>query len=259
MKPGDNSRERILAMGGPGAGKTTAWVKWAQWYRKRNEEGKFFVIDTDATTERSLSGDSSWVENVEVVEPWGWDEYLATVRDFRKKAVRERNDVLVIDSVDKVWDEAQSGFTDKCFGKGIDEWFVEFRRDSEKGGSPFAGEYGVNWQVINKMYAAFMMEVARFPGHVYCTTPAVPVKIDTKGSGKGDSKEIVNLYGRLGFRPQGQKNLSHQFHTVLLMSDAGKGDWRMQTAKDREREMMGGVEVGDWVVNYLVKVGGWKL
>jgi hypothetical protein len=250
MKPTGSSRERILGMGGYGAGKTNSWITIAQWYAKRQQPGRFHVIDTDATTSRSLEGLGLAVDVYEVFE---WGDYNNAKRSIASRMGPD--DWLVIDTVDRVWDCAQEGFSEEIFGKAIDEWFVEFRKSHSKG-NPFQGDYGVNWQVINRMYNGYMGLVTRFPGHVYCATPAEPVQQPNRSGEGGDSTEIRNLYGRFGFKPRGQKNLGHLFHTVLLMADMG-GDWRMTTVKDRNRERLVNVSVKDFALDYLVRVGGW--
>lgn len=252
MKASGGSRERILAMGSYGAGKTNSWINVAGWHKKRKEPGKFYVIDTDHTTERSMEGlelpATVWIPNE-------WPEYGAIKKQILSLA--KPDDWLVIDTVDRVWDMAQEGFSEQVFGKEIDEWFLEFRK-SNKSGNAFQGDYGINWQVINRMYHGFMGLVTRFPGHVFCCTPADPIQQPNRSGEGGDSVETRNLYGRYGFKPRGQKQLGHLFHTVLLLSDLN-GSWRMTTVKDRNRDRVLNEPVKDFGVEYLVKIGGWQL
>ena len=47
--------ERIALMGGPGGGKTRAWLSIADFARKTKSDAQFYVIDTDFAAERMLN------------------------------------------------------------------------------------------------------------------------------------------------------------------------------------------------------------
>lgn len=107
--------------------------------------------------------------------------------------------------------------------------------------------------VINKLYltwAAKLIYQARC--HVFATSQEDRVSEE-------DEKAIQTLYGGLGFKPKGQKNLGHMFHTVLRFHYAKPGDWRLTSVKDRQRALLDAEPVKDWVMTYLVKVAAWKL
>lgn len=258
LHPTGTSRERILLMGPWGAGKSYAWIKVAQWIASTKAESQMFVMDTDLAWERMCEG---WeAPHVHVTDATDWDSLSGGVNLAVTRAKRERHDWLVVDMADKMWDFAQSGFSEKAFGKRIDEWFIEAKRSGENVG----GDYGSNWSVINRMYAQVIGQILRFPGHVLCCTPVEPVQSpDRQGKG-GDSSEIRDLFGRFGVKPKGQKALGHQFHTIILLSDTGKG-YRAQTVKERSmpgsetaREKLVGVSVTDFTKDYLMKIARWQ-
>lgn len=248
--------ERILSMGLWGSGKTNSWVTIARWYRNTQTPGHFYVLDTDNTTLRTLSGDDGWEQNVTVVDVMEWENLVTDTEKFFEQATRE--DWLVVDSIDSAWQMVQDYFTEQVFGKDSAEFFMQARLAGQAG-HPLASDYGSNWQVINKLYSKWIGKVIRFPGHVYACTPAQQVSQPNQSGKGGDSKEIRETFGRLGVRPAGQKALGFQMHSVLLMQSPSVGDYRLTTAKDRARDSIVNEPLTDFVLNYLIGVGGWQI
>lgn len=240
----NRSRERILMLGSWGTGKSEAWCSIAKW-----TPGKIFVLDTDNAIDRLVEG-QAWEDKVHGYDLVSWEDYTSSMEDAMKLATRD--DWLVIDMVDKAWEEVQNYYIQQAFGKDAATFFLQWKTDAGKG-SPLAGEYGANWQVINKLYSGFIGKVARFPGHVLACTP-----VDSINRDQEKSKEVLDTYGRFGCKPRGQKALGHQFHTLLLAGHKGN-DYIYTTIKDRKRTELKGEVVTDFVTSYLVKVAGWKL
>lgn len=253
------ARERILLIGPWGAGKSNAWCTLAAWYRRTKSPAKVYVVDTDHAADRLAEkyGEEFW-ENVVAENCWEYDEVLAALKDFRKKATRD--DVLVVDLIDKLWGWSQDYYIEQAFGTNAASFFVEFKRDSDKEGNALSAEagYGANWQVINRLYGDLMTEIQRFPGHVIACSPAEDVQQPNKQGTGGDSKEIRDQYGRAGKKPAGQKALGFQFFSVLLLTPFKPGEWRWQGLKDLNRGLHTGV-MKDFVMDYLVPHGGWTL
>ena len=239
-------RERILLIGGWGVGKSTAATEIA-----KNVE-RMFVVDTTFEASRNFQG----VDSVDIRHVEDWDEYIQSVSDIRK--VAQEQDWLVIDRIDPVWDMAQAGFSEKAFGKEIQDWFVEYKAD-QKTGHPFAGEYGINWAIIKRMYSAFMTEVMRFPGHVLVTSKVEQVQQPSRDGQGGDAPEVRAVFSKFGVRPAGEKNLGFMFHTVLWLQEVRQGIWTYTTIRDRNREQVSGKEMRSFVTSYLVPVAGWRL
>jgi|SRR5215469_446804 len=240
-------RERILLMGGWGVGKSTAIADIAQ-----NIEGRMFVVDTTYEAERNFDG----LSNVVADTVRDWDDYLTGVRKATIKGGPD--DWLAVDRIDPVWDAAQNGFIEKVFGKTADDWFLEYRKESS--GHPLAGEYGMNWAVIKKMYGAFMTEVMRFKGNVVVTARADQITVPNRDGTGGDSQEVRMVFEKYGVKPAGEKNLGFLFHTVLLMAEPKPGEWTYTTVRDRNREQRKSqpVEHG-FVAAYLMPVAGWRI
>jgi len=250
------AKERILAMGNWGSGKTHSWATIAKWYRSTGTPGTFYVIDTDNTTLRTLEAYDDWEQNVVVEEALDWVELAAATTKFLEGA--EPDDWLIIDSIDKPWSYVQDYYIAEMFGTDSADFFFQARLAGNKG-SPLADGHGTNWQVINRLYQRWIMPIIRFQGHVYAATPAQAVtEPDNSGKG-GDSREIRETFGRMGVRPSGQKGLAFQMHTVLLMQSRGKDEWTLTSAKDRSRDLLVGQPMHDFCLNYLIGVGKWTM
>lgn len=190
---------------------------------------------------------------VVVEEAWDWPEFKPAMERLTKAKDVSRDDWLAVDLIDKAWSKAQEGFFEYLTDRPFDEFLGEALKNDVNVG----GEWGKNWGVINKMYNAFMDYIMRWRGHAIACAPATEVRTPDRSGKGGDSEVIRDMFGRLGVRPQGQKDLPHAFHTVLLMQGDGT-KWRMTAAKDRERKMVKGEVVEDFVRSYLMKVAGWK-
>ena len=218
-------RERILAIGGPGAGKTWGWLKLASYFKN----SQFYVIDTEIGAERSLR-EFPELRNVTVHPVADWPEYRAAQKQILEKA--GENDWVVIDMVDKAWNAVQRYFISEIFDKEMGEYFLEARSKVKKDTkSLFAGRDGalkgwVDWPVINRLYEDFIFPIVyRSSAHLYLATAAQPVS-------ENDDREIKELYGPYGLRPSGQKALGYQPDTVLLLAHAKDG-YYVTTIKDR--------------------------
>lgn len=245
-----NARERILMIGSWGTGKSEAWCSIAKWLDQTKAEGQLYVLDTDNAVDRLIEG-QPWADRIIPFDLFEWDDYIKAITEARSKG--KRDDWLVVDMVDKAWEEVQNFYIQEAFGKDAASFFLQWKTDNGKG-SPLAGEYGANWQVINKLYSSFIGKVARFPGHVLACAP-----VDQVNREQEKSKEILDTYGRFGVKPRGQKALGHQFHTILLALSKGKSGYAYTTIKDRKRTELSNEDVVDFVTSYLVKVAGWKL
>lgn len=255
-------RERILLYGPPGAGKSTAWLTLAEWIHKTKSDAIVHVADTDRTWDDMAPYDDHLEKIVDVTDCPAWEQIRQFIRDVPIDLAKA-DDWLVVDMISRCWDRAQEGYFEKVFGREMDEFFMQVQADRAKA---IGGDFGSNWQAINKMYATLTtLIMSRWPGHVLCCTPAQRI-----WEANRDDKTLVQYpeFGRLGFKPQGQKDLSHQFRTILFMQQAPSG-WVWSTAKERNppgmeegqagyRGYVAGERMNDFVRDYLMKVGGWR-
>lgn len=250
-KKGDN--ERILAMGGPGSGKTTGWFRAVE-----HGSGIGYVLDTDRTTQRFLS--SKEFEHLEdrlvIHTPTEWPQFTGKVKEWLKVATPD--DWLVIDMASEAWNSVQDYFCWVVYGKTRGEMALEHRakviQDQQGKGkpNPFDGlsDYA---GTINPMYREWQADVLRWPGHIYLATGASKI-ID----GVDRDRDILNIFGKYGVKPEGQKHLGYIANSVLLFAQSRRG-FLLTSVKDRQREQVEGLEMSNFAWDYLVGVGGWQV
>lgn len=251
VPPNPLDTERILVYGAAGSGKTTGYLSILN-----RVAGRGFILDTDATVVRSTSSErfASVRDKIEVITPFDMAEAITQAEAWRKEASRE--DWLVIDRSDWLWDAAQEEFATEVWGKDADEHFLEFRKAAEratdKGSkSPFDGM--ADWPTIKKRHGRMMRVVMTWPGHVYLATAEKEL---IQGM---ESTQTQRDYGRIGAKPAGEKHVSHLTHTVLRFQGNSPSTWRLTTVKDRERDQLEGRGVKDFASDYLQGVGGWQV
>ena len=258
---GSSRRERLLAFGISGAGKSTIWLAIAEWIHKTGSNAKVYVIDTDNAWEAMRPEDGHLDE---VVVPFGihkWGDYKPAVKKIREAGANagHMDNWFVLDRADVIWDAAQEGWSQAVEGEDIDEFFLRHQVNQTAAG----GDYGSNWVQIKRMYRGAGIDmITSFPGHVLACASSDEVR-EKKGQ-FGDDADVVAKYKHIGQKPSGQSKLAHLFHTELYLVESPSG-YRMTTAKERKpftdqgREYMKGKLVTpDFVVAYLVGVAGWK-
>lgn len=276
------ARERILAMGAPGSGKTRMWLTIAKKAEQLKSPGTFYVQDTDMAVRRMIgesdflllqsrtqfmryetsanpSQPGKWVPDGEVVEnprivvyePYEWPEYITAMQQSARAA--NNDDWLVVDLANPAWDAVQDEYIDHVFKKDAVDFYLEARMANKKGGA-LDGEK--DWQHINRMYREWSKHLLRWRGHVFLCTG---VKAVTTEGNRADAKEVRITFGGIGVKPEGQKHLWHSMHTIIYVVEFKPGEWLATVPKDREREKLTGKPLNDFVMDYLVPVAGWKL
>lgn len=290
LRPKLSARERILGFGVQGTGKSNALLTIARkcptdtFYVMDNDYGSYIrLLETDFTDimareptedigklEEEIEKEASKAHkqapssvvihgNVVVfdIDMYDWEPYLVVTPVVVRRM--SRDDWMVVDNLTVPWDSVQNWYTEKVFDQGIDEYFLEARikkassknQKERESSSLNALEGWVDWSVINPQMFKFYATLLKCPGHQYWT--AETAKLD-----KDEDKEVRAVYGPYGVKPKGQKKLPHMPHTVLLMTKSRAGEYELTTIKDRGREELVGVECGNFVVDYLQKVAGWR-
>ena len=138
LQPSEGSdRERILAMGPPGAGKSTAWLQVARWAQQTKSPAKFYVMDTDAAIRRMLHGERyKHLTNVVLTDVFEWREYTKTLDDYLGKATSD--DWIVADFIGSSWDAVQEWYIGEIYRQDIDQFFMDARKNM-RSGNPLDG------------------------------------------------------------------------------------------------------------------------
>lgn len=273
----NRAREKILLAGPWGSGKSYARNRLINVLAKTGSDSRVYLFDTDDTYD--LAWDQYGADVMASVgDVWACTSYLdwvAGVETIIPKVTRD--DWVVIDRLDLLWNHAQDYFIQKVYGVDSAEFYLEFAVDLEenprlnaqgkpvKEGSPLAGAHGQKWDHIKRQYAEVLGQLIfppttlasgkRYghPGHVLsCVT------VKELNSEQEKDSTIIRDFQRFGKKPAGEKNLPSQHHSVLMMSQGPP--WYLNTARERAgREYLNGVEVTDFVFDYLIGVGGWEL
>lgn len=260
LAPATQRRERILAYGPPGAGKSYAWQRILA---ATQPEVHFHVIDTDGAWEPAMDSDefSPHAHRVTHYEPMEWPEYREALQKIRVDVDKDRGDWVVLDLADKAWTAVQE--------------YYQYRKsgDEPSGGNwgeamldEFLNDESVDtqgmWQTINGMYLPFQQRLLLGTANVFVCTTAKDFKKDKKGNYFRERKDMVKMAGFVGQKPGGQKNLAHDVNTVLYFSGTEARSWRFTRVKDRNREEKWGEELerkaGSFDKDFLIRIAGWR-
>ena len=253
LHPTDPAPERILTYGPAGSGKTTGWLNIAKFSTLTESPAQFYVIDTDFAVDRMLTG-YPMLKNVHLYPCFDWIEYTSALKTIQR--IARPHDWVVVDFISNAWSAVQEYFVSEVFHKDIADYFLQARKEMDKGKSFTALEGWADWNVINAMYRKWANKLL-FRGryHLYATAKSDNLSSEKKPTEDAKTRE---LFARFQVKPVGQKDLPFVFHTVLL--SGREGDKRTLTAvKDRERAEVVGLEIKNFTTDYLVNVAGFKL
>lgn len=249
-------RERILVFGPQGAGKSVGALSIA----RAVTDVKFHIIDIDHSPSYNRFIDRVYPElndpriNVTVVDPEDWEATMEAIVEARVACGPD--DWVVIDSATPSWNAVQGWFIEKVQGSEIEDYFMQVRMRKKEAGDAKkalgALDGWLDWPVINKQYFKLYRELTRIKGHVYMTAESARI-------GEEDDREMRGRFGPYGVKPAGQKRIGFVPATVLLLTKDRVGKHYMTTCKDRGPEEVEDQEIGDFAVDYLRRLAGWKV
>lgn len=277
--------EVILGYGGPGSGKTTAWMGVASLSLKTKSDAHFWVIDNDRATARLISNPRGsfhhLLENTTIFTPKSFDEYEGITEQMLNEA--QPDDWIVADMVSNVWETMPDWWHQNIYGESTWDYWANTRREiiaAEEAGSKgherqFGGTAGVDWQYIGKVYRSWEKSLTvNAPCHVFLT--ASESEIQSRFDKTGEKTAQYAIAG--GWAPKVEKGLPHRAHTIIRFRQAASGEGMRKTitrkitmVKDRDREdtweELGGrgltLELKDskeaFAFSYLKDVAGWEL
>lgn len=276
--PPDDSPERILLFGGPGAGKSYAWAGIADMYVKTKTDGRFWIIDNDFGAKRMLREFPEVKDIATLWTPRSFDEYRDITHEVMENA--EPNDWIVIDLISNVWEMMPGWWMENVYGEDSWGYWVSVRREvveaQEAGKSDsrqFGGAAGVDWIFIKKAYFGWERQMTKdAPCHVIALAAEKEVVSHFDKTGEKSAR----YSGVGGMQPVSEKLTPHRFHTEMrLACRLGPGgrsvaSRELTMVKDRQREdvwdEIGGrgrtIELTHgprFAMDYLKKIGGWKI
>ena len=240
-------KERILIIGGPESGKTTALVQLAI----GTPELKWFAFDTEYAIERASLFFGGLPSNIEIV--LGENGMPATTSAQMSYGMKhqvypyliDNPGGVLIDMVENVYDRAKERHAES---KGYSLADMQARTAS-KGRS---GDVSINedwnagdWSIISKyFYEVLQVAAVQLPSHLVATAAQKPLITNDGGKLGGASylahdKKLVAIWEEYGSVPEGPRKLSHNFDTAFGLEATGlaKKTYRLSCAKERARGM----------------------
>lgn len=246
--------ERFLFFGGGGVGKTETCLNIID----NALHGTMHVIDTDysAAYDRAIATTYASCEDRVVVYPADqeWLPFIEAV----EKAVGEgdpAHDWLTIDPCGASWDWVQEYTLTQVHGASMVELMIDLKRAHGNDASALAKAKSdlMNWDLVKREYSRLWKGIARWKGHLILTAEA-------KEIGKMEKDEEVKMmYGPRGLKPSGQATMRHVASTTLLLDHPRRGQWRVTTIKDRNRDELDKEVIESFAMDYLVEVAGWEM
>jgi len=258
-------RERLILYGTTGTSKTHTHLTIARWsartWKNSPDQPHFHIIDTDSAVLDQIEEEGWDLNNFTVYPAYEYPDYHSAFSQIRKSL--RPDDWIIVDMLGEYWEACQRYFSSEIYGQDIENYFILMRREMEKNNQraktekdkqkqfqPFEG--WTDWPTINKMNKGFMDTLClRSTCHILATSKADAI------NSKTESQTNLDVYERVGFKPQGQKYIGHYFRTIIFTQKL-RNTWAMQSVKDRGRSDFNG-EVKDFVISYLKGIAGWQI
>lgn len=256
LKPrsGALTKECILNFGPYSGGKSNGWAQTRQMYETTDTPGKFYIISTETEmAERTAEGymdgtaGNNFFTNAEIQTPTDYESLMRISEKYREAGTEQ--DWIITDSIGK----ALTWSRDVWFTEHFDMTWKQFQTAGRK----ISEVKPENWMQMASLYKDwFIPNIIGFPGHRYSCAQAETVA--TSGAW-ADSPAIQKMFGRIGAKPVGDKELAYAHHTVLFSTMRSHGEWITTTVDDPGRPYLVDEPVVSFPYTYLMQVAGWQV
>jgi len=211
-------REKILLYGGSNSGKTHAALLFVQSVIASGKRG--FVIDADdgaskliaEMDEFELLRDAYDTPRLSIVSAYDYTTALTAITQFTHKFKPTPGDVVVLEMIGNHWEWAQAEFSSHVKHESMAQVQLD---KAEDGRLQFGGLDGkTEWPVVKKLYFDITTPTLQSPAHCLWTTGAKDL-VDAL-----ESIDIMDMFGGVRQKPEGNKGLHWKPDTVIHMSTA---------------------------------------
>lgn len=221
-------REKIHLLGDTVAGKSFAYVQEASDTQQAALEANidpahYWVVDTDDTMSKFIWPGYAF-EHLSFTRDNG-NMYpfpcftLSDVRQAIKTIIDDadvpRGDWAVVDVVQRVYEYAQRHVA-LSSGKDLDdEWMARTNR-----GAGFGAFEGGDWNIVRRAFEACVYRLFdHWRGNVLLVQHIKPIvaHFDKPNDPKTKRREMMTLFGELGYKPDGAPNLVTAMDTVIVV------------------------------------------
>lgn len=263
-----------------GTGKSEAWISIAAAAQQSNSDATFYVLDTDGSAEVSLLAHPK-LHNVAIyqasdpdgllitpdgdIECGSWWEAFAEGAKRIRALKPGREDWIIIDRLDRMWDAVQSYWIEKAYGEDENAYWTDLRAEQlkrqEEEGKGTDRDYGGfnanrDWVQIKKIYHSGVLGLlAGPPSHKL----AVCLEKDIHPQSK-KATQLRGLYGET--MPAGRADQGADFWLTVHLKRTPNGEHLVfvRRTKDSSFENPGAVDVTEvgFAEGFLKPVWGWE-
>lgn len=264
-------KERILIYGPPKIGKTHQFFVIAKWHQEFGSNARFYGISTDLSYDvLSMNPEFRDLTNIDWRNVETLQEYIDAAREFHQYL--RPQDWLSVDLLNSAWSAAQDEYAQAKFkesGSSLVDMGDLWLDEGTSGKYPIKGW---DWGYPNARYRRFANNlIISGPGHRLVVAGQKELMKESKSGDSDEDPQIKDMFKHIGLKPEGQKDMPFQYHTVLhldsgqerktqVMSTAGERYgyrrwWGLALSNGRVRDE----PMKDFFHDYLVDTAGWTL